>query len=145
MAQPCSCCDYPATHHFTVSYRGQVLRGAICEEHANAVARERLGLQDHRWNLTATKIGRALTDPNTKPRFQRIAEPEYQEVAGNTGQSSSRLSLANGFSASRRRSMTRSRRSGYRAGRAIRDDFDHDLVLIRELLTEAGSRSSLPR
>jgi hypothetical protein len=110
VAQPCSCCDDAATHHFTVSHRGQVLRGAICEQHANAVARERLGLQDHRWNLTATKIGRALTDPNTKPRFQRIAELEDQEVAGNTGQWSSAVSLANGFSARRRRSMSPSRR-----------------------------------
>jgi hypothetical protein len=118
MAQPCSCCDHPATHRFTVSYRGQVLRGDICEEHANAVVRERLGLQDHRWNLTATKIGRALTDANTKPRFQRIAEPEYQEAAGTTGQSSIPLSLTNGFSALRRRSMSPSRRSGHLAGRA---------------------------
>jgi hypothetical protein len=131
VAHPCSCCDHPATHHFTVSYRGQVLRGDVCEEHANAVARERLGLQDHRWNLTATKIGRALTDPNTNPRFQRIAEPEYEELAGNIGQSSSALSLANGFSARRRRSTSPSRRSGYPVGKAKRDDFDHDLVLIR--------------
>jgi hypothetical protein len=118
VGQPCSCCDRPANHHFTVSYRGQVLRGYVCEEHADAVVRERLGLQDHRWSLAATKIGRALTDPYTKPRFQRIAEPDYQEVAGTTGQSSFPLSLTNGFSDRRRRSMSPWRRSGYLAGRA---------------------------
>jgi hypothetical protein len=117
VAQPCSCCDHPATHHFTVSYRGQVLRGDICEEHANAVARERLGLQDNHGNLIATKIGRALTDPNTKPHFQRIAGPEFQD-AGNTGRFSSSRSLADGFSARRRRSMSPSRHSGYLADRA---------------------------
>ena len=67
MAQLCSCCDLPATYYFAVSYRGQVLRGAICEEHGNAVARERLGIQDPRVSLGSAKIGRALTDPSTKP------------------------------------------------------------------------------
>jgi hypothetical protein len=110
VVQLCSCCDRPATHHFAVSYRGQVLRGAICEEHGNAVARERLGLQDRVRELAPTKIGRALTDRYTKPRFQRIWEPGQQEIAGDVSQVGFEFS-SNAFSTRRRRSTSRSRRT----------------------------------
>jgi hypothetical protein len=110
VVQLCSCCDRPATHHFAVSYRGQALTGAICEEHGNAVARERLGLQDHLRDLAPTKIGRALTDRYAKPRFQRIREPEHQDMAADVSRSGFELS-SNGFSTRRRRSTSRSRRT----------------------------------
>jgi hypothetical protein len=128
VAQPCSFCDRPAAHQFVVSYRGQVLRGVICEEHGNAIARERLGLQEHRYTLSGTMIGRALTSPNTRPRFQRIAEPEHQEKVIATEVSSFSPSHWNGFSARRRRSMSRSRRSEHRGGRALRDDVNPELL-----------------
>jgi hypothetical protein len=110
VVQLCSCCDRPATHHFAVSYRGQALTGAICEEHGNAVARERLGLQDHLRDLAPTKIGRALTDRYAKPRFQRIRESEHQEIAADVSRSGFEFS-SNGFSTRRRRSTSRSRRT----------------------------------
>jgi len=121
-----------------VSYRGQVLSGAICDEHANAVARERLGLRDRARNLGTTKIGRALTDPSTKPRFQHIAEPEYHQITDDPGESSFSPFIANGFSARRRRSMSRSRRSGHRGRIAIHDDIDLDLVMIPDIADRAG-------
>jgi hypothetical protein len=114
VAELCSCCGHPATHHFAVSYRGQVLRGAICEEHGNAVARERLGIQDRPGSLGGTKIGRALTDPLTKPHFQRIREREHQEIVCDTTGLSSKRAFENGFSTHRRRSMSRWRRSRLR-------------------------------
>ena len=114
MAQLCSCCDLPATHHFAVSYRGQVLRGAICEEHGNAVARERLGIQDRRGSLGSTKIGRALTDPITKPHFQRITEGEHQAIVDGTRALSSERSSQSGFSTHRHRSKSRWRHSRLR-------------------------------
>ena len=114
MAQLCSCCDLPATHHFAVSYRGQVLRGAVCEEHGNAVARERLGIPDGRGRLVNTKIGRALTDPITKPHFQPIREWEHQEIIGDTRGLTSESPSENGFSARRRRSRSRWRGSRLR-------------------------------
>jgi hypothetical protein len=110
VVQLCSCCDRPASHHFAVSYRGQVLTGAICEEHGDAVARARLGLQDRLRDLAPTKIGRALTDRHSKPRFQRIREPEHQEIAGGIRRSGLEFS-SNGFSSRRRRSTSRSRRT----------------------------------
>jgi hypothetical protein len=84
-----------------VSYRGEVITGAICEEHGNAAARERLshqGLQDGRRNLgpsfdqvkgtdpseKAAKIRRALTDPSVKPQVEKIREPERREIARDT-------------------------------------------------------------
>lgn len=95
--RPCDCCSRPATHNFAVSFRGEVLTGAICEEHGDAVARERLHLQDGRRTLgqpfdqikgtdleEAAKIRPALTDPNTKPKFERIREPEPHEIARDT-------------------------------------------------------------
>ena len=108
--QLCSCCDRPATHHFAVSYRGQVLRGGICEEHGNAVARERLGLQDRLRDLAPTKIGRALTDRYSKPRFERIRDAEQPEIADDVDPSSFDF-YSNGFSTRRRRSTSRSRRT----------------------------------
>jgi hypothetical protein len=98
VGRPCDCCKRPATHDFVVSYRGDVITGAICEEHGNAVARERLRLQDGRRTVgapfatlnspeqseKAAKIERALTDPNTKPKFERIREPEPHEIARDT-------------------------------------------------------------
>jgi hypothetical protein len=139
MPQPCCCCDRPATHHFAVSYRGQVLRGAICEEHGNAVARERLGLHDdgHR-NLGNTKIGRALTDPKTTPYFRRISEPEHQEIgAPETGRSRfdfssenrfSPRSSENRFSPRRRRAMSRSKYFLSRGSNGKRDDVGQDAI-----------------
>lgn len=128
MAQLCSCCDLPATHHFVVSYRGQVLRGAICEEHGTAVARERLGIQDCRGSLGSTKIGRALRDPNTKPHFQRIVEWEQPEIFSTTRGLTAECSSENGFSTRRRRSMSRSRRSRLRGNDAqpANADFEAD-------------------
>ena len=111
MAQSCSCCGNPATHRFAVSYRGQTLTGAICEEHGNVVARERLGLRDGRRNLGMTKIRRALTDPNSNPRFQLILDLEPLEVVG---EGSVSPSFDSGFSTRRLRSMSRARRSRYR-------------------------------
>jgi hypothetical protein len=130
MPQPCCCCDRPATHHFAVSYRGQVLRGAICQEHGNAVARERLGLHDdgHR-NLGNTKIGRALTDPKTTPYFRRIAEPEHQEIAApETGRSRFDFSSENRFSPRRRRAMSRSKYFLSRGSSGKRDDVGQDAI-----------------
>jgi hypothetical protein len=93
----CDCCARPATHNFVVPYRGEVITGAICEEHGNAVARERLRLQDGRRTLgpsfdrvedtdleKAAKIGPALMDPTVKPQFERIREPETHEIARDT-------------------------------------------------------------
>jgi hypothetical protein len=111
VAQSCSCCGNAATHRFAVSYRGQTLTGAICEEHGNVVARERLGLRDGRRNLGMTKIRRALTDPNSNPRFQLILDLEPLEVVG---EGSVSPSFGSGFSTRRFRSMSRARRSGYR-------------------------------
>jgi hypothetical protein len=128
MAQPCCCCDRPATHNFAVSYRGQLLRGAICEEHGNAVARERLGLHDGRRNLANTKIGRALTDPKSTPYFRRIAEPEHQEIAPEPRRLRFDLSPENGFSSRRRRAMSRSKYFLSRVGNAQREDVGHDAI-----------------
>jgi hypothetical protein len=149
VAQPCCCCARPATHHFAVSYRGQVLRGAICEEHGNAVARERLGLHDGTRNLGNTKIGRALTDPNTTPHFRRIAEPEHQEsehqeIARETRRSRLDLSFENRFSPRRRRSMSRSRYSVSRGGNGKRDGVGRDaidigLVMIPDPAHQSGA------
>jgi hypothetical protein len=130
MAQPCSYCDLPATHRFAVSYRGQVLRGAICAEHGNQVARERLGIQNHRGSLRSTKIGRALTDPITKPHFQPIREWEHQEIIGDTRALTSERSNENGFSAHRRRSMSRWRHSRLRGSGVQPDSADFELVVI---------------
>ena len=130
MAQLCSCCDLPATHHFAVSYRGQVLRGAICEEHGNAVARERLGIQDRRGSLGSTKIGRALIDPITKPHFQRITEWEPQEIVGDTRGLSSERSSQSGFSTHRRRSKSRWRHSRLRGGGGQPSGADIEPVMI---------------
>jgi hypothetical protein len=128
VAQSCSCCDHPATHRFAVSYRGQVLTGAICEEHGNVVARERLGLRDGRRNLGMTKIGRALTDPNTKPRFQLILDSERLEIVAGTREASVNPSSGTGFSARRLRAMSRTRRSRYRGGRGEPDKVDVELI-----------------
>ena len=130
MAQLCSCCDLPATYCFAVSYRGQVLRGAICEEHGNAVARERLGIQDRRGSLGTTKIGRALTDPSTKPQFRRIREWERQGLDGDTRGLTSERSSENGFSAHRRRSMSRWRHSRLRGGVGQPYGADVELAVI---------------
>jgi hypothetical protein len=129
VAQLCSCCDLPATYHFAVSYRGQVLRGAICEEHGNAVARERLGIQDRIGSLGNTKIGRALTDPITKPYFQRIGE-ERQKIVGDTRGSTSERSSENRFSTHRRRSMSRWRRSRPRVTGGQADGADIESAVI---------------
>lgn len=142
VAQPCCCCDHPATHHFAVSYRGQVLRGAICEEHGNAVARERLGLHDGRRNLGNTKIGRALTDPNTTPYFRRIAEPEHQEIAPEPRRSRFDLSSENRFSPRRRRSMSRSRYSGSRGSNGKRDSVGGDAIDIELVMVPDTAHQS---
>ena len=114
MARLCGWCDLPATHHFAVSYRGQVLRGAICAEHASAVARERLGIPDGRGSFENTRLGRALTDPITKPHFQCIRESEGGDVIGHTSGLISEGSCENGFTTRRRRSMSRWRRARQR-------------------------------
>ena len=132
MAQSCSCCDHPATHRFTVSYRGQVLTGAICEEHGNLVARERLGLRDRRRNLGTTKIGRALTDPNTKPRFQLILDSEHLEIVGDTREAGLNPSSGSGFSTRRLRSMSRSRHSGYRGSTGNPDNVAVGLISVAD-------------
>jgi hypothetical protein len=141
VAQPCCCCDRPATHNFAVSYRGQVLSGAICEEHGNAVARERLGLHDGRRNLGVTKIGRALTDPNTTPYFQRITELEDQEMARETRRSRFDLSSENGFSPRRHRSRSRSRYSRSRASNGKRDGVGRDAIDIELVMVPAARQS----
>jgi hypothetical protein len=130
VAQSCSCCDHPATHRFAVSYRGQVLTGAICEEHGNIVARERLGLRDGRRNLGTTKIGRALTDPNTKPRFQLILDSEHLAIVGDTREASVNPSSGTGFSTRRLRSMSRTRHSGYRGSSGTPDNVDVELIMV---------------
>ena len=130
MARLCSWCDLPATHHFAVSYRGQVLRGAICAEHASAVARERLGIQDRRGSLDTTKLGRALTDPITKPHFQCITESEGGEIVGHTRGLFSERSFENGFTIRRRRAMSRSRRSRLRGNSNQPDGTDFEPVVI---------------
>jgi hypothetical protein len=132
VAQSCSFCDHPATHRFAVSYRGQVLTGAICEEHGNVVARERLGIRDHRRNLGMTKIGRALTDPNSKPRFQLILHSEHLEIVGETREASVSPSSRSGFSTRRLRSMSRARRSGYRGSRGNPDPVDVELFRVAD-------------
>ena len=137
MAQLCSCCDLPATHHFAVWYRGQVLRGAICEEHGNAVARERLGIQDHRGSLGSTKIGRALTDPLTKPHFQRIRELVLQEVLDDTRGLSSQRSVGNGFSTQRRRSMSRWRHSRLRGSGGQPAGLDIESVVVTDTVDQS--------
>jgi hypothetical protein len=116
-----------------VSYRGQVLTGAICEEHGNVVARERLGIRDRRRNLGTTKIGRALTDPNTKPRFQLILDSEHLEIVGDTREAGLNPSSGSGFSTRRLRSMSRSRHSGYRGSTGNPDNVaavDHSQTSI---------------
>jgi hypothetical protein len=130
VAQSCSCCDHPATHRFAVSYRGQVLTGAICEEHGNVVARERLGLRDHRRNLGMTKIGRALTDPNSKPRFELILE--HLEIVGDAREARVSPSSGSGFSTRRLRSMSRARHSGYRGSRGEPDSVDVELIRVAD-------------
>jgi hypothetical protein len=132
VAQFCSCCDHPASHRFVVSYRGQVLTGAICEEHGNVVARERLGLQDRRRSLGMTKIGRALTDPNTKPHFQPILDPEHLELVGDTREANINPSSGSGFSTRRLRSMSRARHSGSRGSRGKPDNVDIELTSVAD-------------
>ena len=129
MAQSCSCCDRPATHRFAVSYRGQTLRGAICEEHGNVVARERLGLRDGRRNLGVTKIGRALTDPNSKPHFQLILDSEPLKIVG---EGNVNPSLSSGFSARRLRSMSRARHSEYRGRNGQSDTVPVELIRVAD-------------
>ena len=138
MAQPCSCCDRPATHQFAVSYRGQVLTGAICEEHGNALARERFGIQESRLSLGPSKIGRALIDPHTTPHFQRIGESERQEILPDTGRPGFDRSSENGFSFRRRRSMSRWRHSGSRRRRGTRAGLDIELVMIPDIAHHPG-------
>jgi hypothetical protein len=114
-----------------VSYRGQVLRGAICAEHAGAAARERLGIQDRgSGSLDTTKLGRALTDPITKPHFQCIREPEGGEIIGDTRRLISERSYENGFTTSRRRSMSRWRHSRLRGSSNQPDGTDFEPVVI---------------
>ena len=124
MARLCSWCDLPATHHFAVWYRGQVLRGGLCEEHGSAVARARLGMQDRRGSLNTTKIGRALTDPITKPHFRWITESEGGAIVGITRGIVSERSFENGFSTQRRRSMSRWRHSRPRGSSGEHADTD---------------------
>ena len=147
MAQSCSCCDHPATHRFVVSYRGQVLTGAICEEHGDVVARERLGLQDR--SLGMSKIGRALTDPNTKPRFRLILDLEHLEVVGDTREASVKPSSGSGFSTRRLRSMSRARRSGSRGSRGMPDNVDVELIRFADTADQDStavihSQTSIP-
>ena len=130
MAQLCSWCDLPATHHFAVSYRGQVLRGAICAEHASAVARERLGIHDRRGSFDTTKLGRALTDPITKPHFQCIRESEGGELVGDIRGLILERSFENGFTTRRRRSMSRWRHSRLRGSSDQPDGTDFEPVVI---------------
>ena len=149
MAQSCSCCDHPATHRFAVSYRGQVLTGAICEEHGNVVARERLGLRDRRRNLGTTKIGRALTDPNTKPRFQLILDSEHLEIVGDTREAGLNPSSGSGFSTRRLRSMSRSRHSGYRGSTGNPDNVAVGLISVADTAEQGPaavdhSQTSIP-
>jgi hypothetical protein len=142
MAQSCCYCDRPATHYFAVSYRGQVVSGAICEEHGNAVVRERLGLHDGRESLGLTKIGRALTDPNTTPYFRRITEPEHQEIARETRRSRFDLSSENRFSPRRRRSMSRLRYSRSRGSNGKRDGVGRDAIDIEPFMVSEIARES---
>ena len=130
MARLCSWCDLPATHHFAVSYRGQVLRGAICAEHASAVARERLGIQDRRGSLDTTKLGRALTDPITKPHFQCISASEGGEIIGYTRELTFERSFENRFTTRRRRSMSRWRHSRLRGSSNRPDRTDFEPIVI---------------
>jgi hypothetical protein len=138
VAQPCSCCDRPATHQFAVSYRGRVLTGAICEEHGKALARERLGIQESRLSLGPSKIGLALIDPHTTPHFQRIGESERQEIIPDTGRPGFDRSSENGFSFRRRRSMSRWRYSGSRRRRGTRAGLDIELVMIPDIAHPGG-------
>jgi hypothetical protein len=149
VAQSCSCCDHPATHRFAVSYRGQVLTGAICEEHGNVVARERLGLRGRCRNLGTTKIGRALTDPNTKPRFQLILDSEHLEIVGDTREAGLNHSSGSGFSPRRLRSMSRSRHSGYRGNTGNPDNVAVGLISAADTAEQAPaavdhSQTSIP-
>jgi hypothetical protein len=137
VAQLCSCCDLPAAYYFAVSYRGQVLRGAICEEHGNAVARERLGIHDPRVSLGSTKIGRALTDPSTKPQFRRIREWEHQGIVGDARGFTSERSSENGFSAHRRRSMSPWRHSRLRGSGGPPYGADVELAVIPATVQQA--------
>lgn len=130
MARLCSWCDLPATHHFAVSYRGQVLRGAICAEHVGAVARERLGIQDGRGSLDTTKLGRALTDPITKPHFRCISESESGEITGQTRGLISERSFENRFTTGRRRSMSPWRHSRLRGSSNRPNGNDSEPVVI---------------
>jgi hypothetical protein len=130
VARLCSWCDLPATHHFAVSYRGQVLQGAICAEHTSAVARARLGIRDRRGSLDNTKIGRALTDPITMPHFQCIRESEAGDVVGLTRGFISERSAESGFSTGRRRAMSRWRRSRLRGSSGQPDDTNFEPVMI---------------
>jgi hypothetical protein len=132
-----------------VSYRGQVLTGAICEEHGNVVARERLGLRGRRRNLGTTKIGRALTDPNTKPRFQLILDSEHLEIVGDTRTTSLNPSSESGFSTRRLRAMSRSRHHGYRDSTGKPDNVDVELIMVADTAEQGraavdDSQTSIP-
>ena len=119
-----------------MSFRGQTVTGALCEEHGNVVARERSGLRDHRRNLGTTKVGRALTDPNSKPRFQLILDSEPLNIVGDTPEARVNPASRSGFSTRRLRSMSRSRRSGHRQGRVVVDNSQADIPSITALISD---------
>jgi len=102
----------------------------VCAEHASAVARERLDIQDRRESLDTTKLGRALTDPITKPHFQCIIESEDGEIIGHTRGLISERSFENRFTTRRRRSMSRWRHSRLRGSSNRPDGTDFESIVI---------------
>jgi hypothetical protein len=79
-----------------------------------------------------TKIGRALTDPNTKPHFQLILNSEHLEVVGDSREASVSPSSGSGFSTRRLRSMSRSRHSGRRSSTGKPDNVDVELIKVAD-------------
>jgi hypothetical protein len=96
-----------------------------------------------------SKIGRALTDPNTKPRFRLILDLEHLEVVGDTREASVNPSSGSGFSTRRLRSMSRARRSGSRGSRGKPDNVDVELIRFADIADQGStavihSQTSIP-
>jgi hypothetical protein len=85
-----------------------------------------------------TKVGRALTDPNSKPRFQLILNSEPREIVGGT-RASVNPSSGSGFSTRRLRSMSRSRHSGYRGRLGQPDNLDVELIRVADTGEQGGA------
>jgi hypothetical protein len=96
-------------------------------------------MEERRGSLGSTKISRALTDPISKPYFQRIREGEEQDPVGDAGAWTSERSSENGFSTRRRRAMIRWRHSRLRSGGGHPDSADFDTVAIPATVTQAPS------